>query len=478
MDGETSGGRAVCVDRAVTRFPSDINVGTSASHFPEGRRREEACVNTVDWWSGSSKTINLMNETVMYHFNYGRIPPVHFGRGTLKHLPSVLSRLGGKRVLLVTGATSLTISGQAGYIHTSLLNEGFDIFSVICRGEPSTAFIDETCAKFRRQAIDAVVGIGGGSVLDAGKAISAMLPGDNSILDHLEGVGRGIPHPGIKTPYIAVPTTSGTGSEATKNAVISQIGRGGYKKSLRHDNLIPDVIIVDSDLLITCPRDITFACGMDAFTQLLEPYLSPKVSRMTEALAWSGLEAVARNFPYVCASGAEEHGAREGMAYAALLSGVALANDGVGIVHGLASPMGGFFPIPHGVVCATLTACSVRANLKALRARAPDSPALEKMAAIGMLLSYYENTGKDRFGTGMSLPCAFPGEGLIKDRDDYCDALLEILDRWTSDFQTPRLGEYGIGEQDLDSILDRTDNRNNPIALTREEIRAMLEERL
>nr|VFK68554.1 MAG: alcohol dehydrogenase [Candidatus Kentron sp. UNK]VFK73653.1 MAG: alcohol dehydrogenase [Candidatus Kentron sp. UNK] len=414
----------------------------------------------------------------MYDFDYGRIPPIHSGTGKLARLPTLVSQLGGESVLLVTGASSLRTSGRLEYIRSLLSDANITVHSITCSGEPSTAFIDETCAEFRARSIDVVVGVGGGSVMDAGKAISAMLPHENSIFDHLEGVGRGIPYNGVKKPYIAVPTTSGTGSETTKNAVISEVGQGGYKKSLRHDNLIPDAIIVDGELLVSCPRDVTFACGMDAFTQLLEPYLSPQASELTQAMAWSGFEAIARNFPHVCGAGSEDKKAREGMAYAALLSGVALANDGVGIVHGLASPIGGFFPIPHGVVCATLTAPSVRANIEALRARAPESPALDKMARVGMLFSFYgDGQGADSFSNP---PTPWPSSFMdsVRDRDDNCDRLLAILDKWTSDFQAPQLGRYGIREQDLDAIVAKAQNRNNPIALTHDEIRGMLEERL
>nr|VFJ96712.1 MAG: Alcohol dehydrogenase, class IV [Candidatus Kentron sp. LFY] len=417
----------------------------------------------------------------MHDFDYGRVPPIYFGSEKLSRLPTITSQLGGKRILLVTGGASLQASGKRQYIETLLRNAGIAVHSVACPGEPSTSFIDDTCARFRSRSIDVVVGIGGGSVVDAGKAISAMLPHENSIFDHIEGVGRGIPYNGVKKPYIAVPTTSGTGSETTKNAVISEVGPTGYKKSLRHDNLIPDAVIIDGELLISCPPEITFACGMDAFTQLLEPYLSPRVSGLTEAMAWSGFEAIAENFPHVCDAASHDTKARQGMAYGALLSGVALANDGVGIVHGLASPIGGRFPIPHGAVCATLTAPSVRANLEALRARAPQSPALDKMARVGALLSAHGH------GQGAHpLPdreISLPSNSLeignsARDRDKHCDGLLDILDEWTRDFHAPRLGQYGIREQDLDAIAEKAQNRNNPIELTQGEIREMLQERL
>lgn len=389
-------------------------------------------------------------------FNYARIPPLYFGTGKLELLAKLITAHGGKYAVLVIGRASLAASGKLELIESLLAGAGIGWQTVVCEGEPTASMIDSVCEDLRRRPVDVVVGIGGGSVVDAGKAISAMLPHDNSIVDHLEGVGRAIPHSGIKKPYIAVPTTSGTGSEVTKNAVISEVGPDGYKKSIRHDNLIPDAVIVDGQLLTSCPPSVSAACGMDAFTQLLEPYLSPSVSPLTEALAWSGFQAIKDHLLPACGAGAADTGVREHLAYASLLSGIALANDGLGIVHGLASPIGGFFPVPHGVVCGTLMAAAVRANLRALRERDSGSPAIAKMARLGELL------------VGRS------GDS----RDDYCDALLRILDEWTTRLGIPRLGQYGIGPADLDKILEQAANRNNPIELQRDEIRAILEERL
>jgi alcohol dehydrogenase len=389
-------------------------------------------------------------------FFFAKVPPIHFGTGQLQQLPKLIRSLNGKTVLLVTGGKSLEASGQLARIESLLQDAGLTPHRVICAGEPTTPEIDRICAEYRPHAIDMVVGIGGGSVIDAGKAISAMLPHTNSIFDHLEGVGKGIPHSGVKVPYIAIPTTSGTGGEVTKNAVISEVGPNGYKKSLRHDNLIPDAVIIDGTLLTACPRPITAACGMDAFTQLLEPYLSPTATPLTDAIAWSGLEAIADNLLLACGDGAADPTVRESMAYAALLSGIALANAGLGIVHGLASPLGGFFPIPHGVVCGTLMAAAVRANWQALNQRQPMSPAIAKMARLGQRL------------------CREPG----KSEAYYCDALVTILDDWTEQLKLLRLSTYGVRSSDLDRILDQTQNRNNPIALTRNEIRTLVENRL
>jgi alcohol dehydrogenase len=389
-------------------------------------------------------------------FFFAKVPPIHFGTGKLQQLPKLIREFKGKTVLLVTGGKSLEGSGQLDAIASLLSESSITHHRVICAGEPTTSEIDRICAKYRQSAIDVVVGIGGGSAIDAGKAIAAMLPHNNSIFDHLEGVGRNIPHSGVKVPYIAIPTTSGTGGEVTKNAVISEVGENGYKKSLRHDNFIPDAVIVDGKLLTSCPRHITAACGMDAFTQLLEPYLSPTASPLSDAIALSGLEAIANNLLLACGEGAEDISVREGMAYASLCSGIALANAGLGIVHGLASPIGGFFPIPHGVICGTLMAAALRANWQALQLRQPDSPAVAKMAHLGQLL------------------CQESGKSKVY----YCDALVAILEEWTEQLNLPKLGDYGIRSDDLNKILDHTHNRNNPIELSRDEIRAFVEKRI
>lgn len=392
----------------------------------------------------------------MWSFDYARIPPISFGAGKLIRLPQLVRQFRGQVVLLVTGGTSLQRSGKLAWVKNLLEQSGMTVHHVACDAEPTVTLIDGVVTSYRTLSVDVVISIGGGSVVDAGKAISAMLPHDNSIIDHLEGVGRGVAHSGVKKPFIAVPTTSGTGSEVTKNAVISEVGVAGYKKSIRHDNFIADGVIVDGELLTSCPRDVTAACAMDAFTQLLEPFLSPTVSPLTEAIAWSGLEALKDSLLPACGTAAADVTVRERLAYASLLSGIALANDGLGIVHGLASPIGGFFPIPHGVVCATLVASSVRANLRALRQRAPTSPALKKLARVGALVV----DSSERRG------------------DDSCDALVDTLDQWTTILQVPKLSQYGINDHDLEKILDLAENRNNPIELTRAEIRSLLEERL
>jgi alcohol dehydrogenase len=387
-------------------------------------------------------------------FSFARIPPIHFGPGKLAELPRIAAPL-GREALLVTGAASLKDSGNLDKVHASLKKAGIAFRTIVIDAEPSTRFIDQTCAELRGKGVQLVIGIGGGSVIDGAKAISAMLPHKNSVLDHLEDVGRNVPHSGVKLPYVAVPTTSGTGGEMTKNAVMSMVGPQGYKKSLRHDNLIPDAVIVDPELMVGCPAHITAACGMDAFTQLLEPYLSPAASPLSDALALSGLEKIRDNLIPACTYGSGDLNVRGGMAYASMLSGVVLANAGLGIVHGLASPIGGFFPVPHGVVCGTLVASATESNIAALR-RVGGAAALAKYARVGVL-----------FG------------GREEENERYnCDALIDRLQEWTGALELPRLGTFGVTDADLPRIAQNASNRNNPVKLTRDDICELLRRRL
>ncbi len=389
-------------------------------------------------------------------FFFAQVPPIHFGTGKIKQLPTLLKSLKAHKVLVVTGGKSLEHSGSWSIIQSLLEQNQINFERISYSGEPTTPDVDRLSQEYRPHQIEAVVGIGGGSVIDLGKALSAMLPHQNSILDHLEGVGKGIAHSGVKLPYLAIPTTSGTGGEVTKNAVISEVGPNGYKKSLRHERLIPDGIIIDGNLLTSCPRRTTAACGLDAFTQLLEPFLSTTASPLTDAIALSGIEKVAQYFLPACGSSANNPQVREGMAYASLCSGICLANAGLGIVHGLASPVGGLFPIPHGVVCGTLMAMANKVTLEAMRAREPNNLALAKMSQVGKIFS--KETGKSE--------------------NYYADCLINTLFEWTEQLGLPKFSDYGVEAKDLERIVKQTSNRNNPIELTREEIWSILSSRL
>ncbi|MFX1449137.1 MAG: iron-containing alcohol dehydrogenase, partial [Promethearchaeota archaeon] len=196
-------------------------------------------------------------------FNFGRIPHIIFGVGRLNEIYNLIPKF-GNNVLYVIGGTSLKRSGRWDEIVLAMQKSNINFSEISVNGEPTPTLVDGAVQKFKTQKIDLIIGIGGGSVIDAGKAISAMLTKNDSIKNYLEGVGSKS-HDGKKIPYIAVPTTSGTGSEATKNAVITEVGIGGFKKSLRHDNLIPNYAIIDPQLMLSCPRSISASCGMDTF---------------------------------------------------------------------------------------------------------------------------------------------------------------------------------------------------------------------
>ena len=396
-----------------------------------------------------------MQAPIIPGFGFARMPEICFGTGALRQLPQRVAGT-GSRVLLVTGSTSFLATNAYATLTQALTQAGMQHFQVAVSGEPSPGFVDQTVARYRDEKLDWVVGIGGGSAMDAGKAISAMLLQEGSVADYLEG-RESRKHNGRKIPYVAVPTSSGTGTEATKNAVLSEIGAHGYKNSLRHDNLVPDLALIDPELMLSCPPSLTAACGLDALTQLFESYVSTKASPMSDALALSGLEHLAAGFLPACEQGDRDIVARSHMAYAAFLSGVVLANAGLGVVHGFASPIGGYFDIPHGVVCGTLIGEATRINLDVLFENVEQNRlVLEKFARVGVLLS---------------------GKSSGSMRQD-CDQLPVVLQQWIERTQIPKLGHYGISSSDFTKILDKTNNKNSPVILNRLQMQSILEARL
>lgn len=389
-------------------------------------------------------------------FGFARIPRIEFGAGKFAMLTGIISSY-GKRTLIITGGSSFKKSGRLDILIKALSNEGVISHIEIISGEPSPDFIDDISAKYRHQDISVVVAAGGGSAIDAGKAVSAMLKVDRPVINFLEGMGKE-KHPGVKIPFIAVPTTSGTGSEATKNAVLSKIGPEGYKRSLRHDNFVPDVALIDPELTHTCPSPITAACGMDAFVQLLESYVSIKPTPMTDALALSGIEAMAGSLISACGDGADDTGVRSDMAYGALISGITLANAGLGIIHGFASSIGGFFNIPHGVICGTLLAPATKKNIEVLKKTDPDGIQIKKHARIGAILSGFPFDESKTSG--------------------LYERLIDALYVWTDKLGMPLLSEYGVKVADIEKIVAATEAKNNAAALTNEDIAEIVKERI
>lgn len=390
---------------------------------------------------------------VITDFSFASLPHIEFGAGKYNKLISELLKY-GHNVLIMIGGKSFKASGKLEVLEELCKENSINMHHISVKNEPSPDLIDQTVDFFKNKKIDVVVAIGGGSVIDAGKAVSAMLTKTDTVKNYLEGVGDKI-HDGQKVPFIAIPTTAGTGSETTKNAVLSEVGQGGYKKSLRHDNFIPDVAIIDPELMLNCPKSITAATGLDAFAQLLESYVSTGSSAMTDALALSGLEYFVRNFSSAYNNGMSDLNARTAVAYAAMLSGITLANAGLGIVHGVASAIGGYFDIPHGVICGTLTAEAIKINVEKL-INNNDQVYIKKYAKVGSL---------------------FTKETLTNDQD-YCEVLINSIQKWINDCEINCLGKYGVTEDYLDKIIEKSSNKNNPVKLSSKEIYKLIQNRL
>jgi alcohol dehydrogenase class IV len=299
-----------------------------------------------------------------------------------------------------------------------------------------------------------IMGLGGGSVLDTGKAIAALVTNPGDVFDYLEVIGKGQPLVNPPLPYIAIPTTAGTGSEVTRNAVIESPEQN-VKVSLRSPWMLPRVALVDPELTYHLPPEITASAGLDALTQLIEPFVSVKANPMTDAICRAGIYYAARSLRRAYENGADKQ-AREGMSLASLLGGLALANAALGAVHGFAGPLGGMLHAPHGALCARLLPLVMETNIRALETRQPEHPALGRYGEIASLL-----TG-DKEATTQ--------EGV----------------KWTGELvntlKIPGLSTYGMSEKDFPEAVDKTMKANsfkgNPIALNEKELRAILEKAL
>ncbi len=359
--------------------------------------------------------------------------------------------------MLVTGGDSFQRLDERFQIIRQMQSAGLELVEQVpVSGEPSPQLVDAIVAQFVNAEVEVVVAIGGGSVLDAAKCVAGLLPSGDSVMEYLEGVGNGKVFDGRSLPMVAVPTTAGTGSEASMNGVLADREQG-FKKSFRHPSLVPQLAIVDPDLLSTSPRSLIAANGCDALSQLLESYLSTKASPFTDGLALSAIAQMGEGLLPLWESEGSDAAARSAVAYGSMVSGITLANAGLGAVHGLAGPIGGLFPIPHGVVCGTLLGEANRVNIEALQQRAPDSAAVSKYCMIGEKLGFYPA------GTN-------PFDGLQR--------LSDGLDAWVERMEIPRLGVYGVRQQDLPRILQLSDQKANPVELTQSEFARIVENRI
>jgi alcohol dehydrogenase class IV len=367
---------------------------------------------------------------------------VRFGAGRVSEVPQALAALGASKVMIVTGRTT----SRAAPVRSALTELGVasDVFAV--RTEPSIDLVRTVVAQLTGAGCDAVLGFGGGSALDVAKAVAVLATAGTDPLDHLEviGAGRPISLPGL--PCVAVPTTAGTGSEVTRNSVLSA---GGVKASLRSPLMLPKVAVVDPDLLIGLPAPTIAASGMDALSQLIEPLLSQRANPFSDALARDGIRRSARSLRRAYEEGMEDAGVREDLALASLFGGMCLANSGLGAVHGLAAAAGARLSAPHGAVCAAVLAAAVEVNLRALRNRAGDHPALARLDEVATLL-----TGQ---------PDASPEDAIV------------WLQELTAALSIPGLARYGLDEAEIPEVVAAAQKassmRGNPIELTDAEVR-------
>lgn len=361
-----------------------------------------------------------------------------------------LAKSFGQRVLLVGRLASDDTKRAIEYLN----NEGCIVTPVNVKGEPSVESINEILAISRKNQCEVVIAIGGGSVLDSGKTIAALMTNTNDIMDYLEVIGNGVAVSKKSLPFIAVPTTSGTGAEATKNATILS-AEHKVKVSIRSPYMLPDVVLIDPQLTVSVPKDVTASTGLDALTQVLEPYVSKMANPITDAFAKEGLTRAARSLKKAYDHG-DDIDAREDMAIASLFGGVALANAKLGAVHGFAGVLGGMYPIPHGVVCARLLPFVTRKNIEVLNARDADNPAVKRYADVAKIL-----TGD---------PDAKASDGVA-----WLEDLCKHLD-------VASLSHFGVKEEHFEEIINKSMNassmKGNPIELTFDELKDILKQAL
>ena len=364
----------------------------------------------------------------MNRFEFATAQRIIFGRGVIRELPD-LCRSFGQRTLLVTGSRPQQWEGRLPYV---------GVHSI--RGEPTVQDIEKGVALAKQHGADVVVAIGGGSVVDAGKAIAAMSTQPGDLMRYIEVIGAGQPLEASPLPYIAVPTTAGTGAEATRNAVIASTEHR-VKASLRHISMLPRIALIDPELAADVPPAVTAASGMDALTQCLEAFVCSRAQPMTDALCLDGIQRAVRSLERAFQNG-HDLDAREDMALCALNSGIALANAGLGAVHGFAAPIGGMFHAPHGAVCAALLAPVWEANSRRVQDRT-------KFTLIDSMLG----------GNAIS----------------YLHALTQRL-------HIPKLSQWGIQDAQLDEIARKaaaaSSMKSNPVSLTGEELVAVLRQAL
>lgn len=369
-------------------------------------------------------------------FEFATATRIIFGSGTSEQLPRIVSDF-GSTVLVVTGSNP----ERHGKLIESIGSHGATLEFFPVAGEPTVDLADSAADRARGLGIEVVVAIGGGSAIDAGKAIAALTANSGSALDYLEVVGLGNPLERPSLPFVAVPTTAGTGAEVTRNAVLG-VPDSGVKASLRSPSMLPRVALVDPSLTHGLPPMTTATTGMDALTQLIEPFLCSRANPMTDAFCRDGIPRAARSLRAVFENPMHAEGRSE-MSYASLLGGLALANSGLGAVHGFAAPIGGAFPAPHGAVCAALLPHVMATNLDVLRSTSGSERTLERFDEVARML------------TGRANAVA----------DDAVTWSAEL----SSELGIPNLGHWGIRQEHIASLVGKaagaSSMKANPVVL-------------
>ena len=378
-------------------------------------------------------------------FEFATAGRILFGPGVVREVVPAARQM-GRRPLLAVGHSPQ----RAAFLAEELQTAGAGCVIWATQGEPSVSLVREGVELARREQCDLVIAVGGGSAIDAGKAVAALLTNGGDPTDYLEVIGKGQPLQNPSVPFIAVPTTAGTGSEVTRNAVLAS-AEHRVKVSLRSPLMLARLAVVDPELTRELPPAVTASTGLDALTQLIEPYVSSRANPLTDGFCREGLHRVSRSLRRAYQFGSDM-AAREFMSLASLLGGLALANAGLGVVHGFAAPIGGMFDAPHGAVCAALLPHGMAVNIRAVRGRAPESETLRRYETVARLL-----TGK---------PDALAEDGV------------EWVRHLCHELQIPTLSSYGVQEKDVPTLVERasqaSSTKGNPITLTLVELQEVL----
>ena len=384
-------------------------------------------------------------------FDFLNTPQIVFGKGRFQEIGDLLAHY-GKRILIVGSESAFSQIKERFEAIISKKKMSYEI--IFIKGEPDIHQIDSGVELGIKQKAHAILGIGGGSAVDAGKAVAGLITNGGSAKDYMEVIGKGSKITKQPLPFIAVPTTSVTGSEVTKNAVVLS-KEDGLKASIRSPLLIPKVALIDPELMVNVSPEVTAYCGLDALTQLLESYTSIKSQPITDSLAILGIRRIIKSLIFVYENG-DDVSSREDIAFAALLSGICLANAGLGAVHGFASPIGGMLGIPHGVVCGALLAPVIEENIRQMVAEIPFNETLAKYATLGELLV----------------------DLVFEDIREAADRVIEYTEQISRILKIPKLSKYGLTEKYFDKIIEKakisSSMKYNPVKLSDEALHRIL----